>query len=64
MAEIELGVLQRQCLDRRLADRPTMEREVAAWAERRNAAARRIDWRFTTGDARIKLRRLYPAIEE
>jgi hypothetical protein len=61
MAEIELSVLQRQCLDRRLADRPTMEREVAAWAAARNATAAAIDWRFTTADARIKLKRLYPA---
>ena len=60
MAEIELSVLERQCLDRRLADRATMEREVAAWVERRNAAATTIDWRFTTEDARIKLKRLYP----
>jgi hypothetical protein len=64
MAELELGVLQRQCLDRRLADRPTMEREVAAWTAARNAATRTIDWRFTTEDARIKLRRLYPAVQE
>jgi hypothetical protein len=61
MAEIELSILQRQCLDRRLADRPTMEREVAAWAAGRNGATRTIDWRFTTADARIKLKRLYPA---
>ena len=61
MAEIELSILQRQCLDRRLADRPTMEREAAAWAVGRNGATRTIDWRFTTADARIKLKRLYPA---
>jgi hypothetical protein len=61
VAEIELSALERQCLGRRLADRPTMEREVAAWVERRNAAAATIDWRFTTEDARIKLKRLYPA---
>jgi hypothetical protein len=61
MAEIELSALERQCLDRRLADRPTLEREVAAWVEARNAAATTIDWRFTTEDARIKLKRLYPA---
>jgi len=63
MAEIELSVLQRQCLDRRLGDRSTMEREVAAWATARNAAGSAIDWRFTTADARIKLKRLYPAID-
>ena len=61
MAEIELSALERQCLDRRLADRPTMAREVAAWVDRRNAAAVTVDWRFTTDDARIKLKRLYPA---
>jgi len=61
MAEIELSALQRQCLDRRIGDRSTMEREVAAWVAARNAAAASIDWRFTTSDARIKLKRLYPA---
>ncbi|MGI8476592.1 MAG: transposase [Thermomicrobiales bacterium] len=49
---------------KRLADRPTMEREITARAHRRNAAANRIDWQFTTADARIKLRRLYPAFED
>lgn len=63
MAEIELSVLSRQCLDRRLADRPTLEQEVAAWEARRNAAGSRIDWRFTTADARIKLKHLYPVIQ-
>jgi hypothetical protein len=61
MAEIELGILQRQCLDRRMADQATLTSEVAAWVARRNAADQRIDWRFTTADARIKLKRLYPA---
>jgi DDE superfamily endonuclease len=64
MAELELSALQRQCLNRRLADRPTLEREVAAWTTTRNAAAVTIDWRFTTADARIKLKRLYPAFHE
>jgi hypothetical protein len=64
MAEIELSVLAEQCLDRRLAARATVEREVAAWEARRNAARRTIDWRFTTADARIKLKRLYPEIHE
>ena len=63
MAEIELGILQRQCLDRRLGDRAAVEREVAAWCASRNAATRAIDWRFTAADARIKLKRLYPAHE-
>ncbi len=62
MAEIELGMLQRQCLDRRLADRGTVAREVAAWTTERNAATGTIRWRFTTADARIKLQRLYPAV--
>jgi hypothetical protein len=64
MAEIELVVLQRQCLDRRLGDRATVAHEVAAWAATRNAATSAIDWRFTTADARIKLKRLYPAYED
>jgi hypothetical protein len=62
MAEIELSVLQRQCLDRRLGDRAMMEREVAAWVAERNGATTTIDWRFTTEDARIKLKRLYPVV--
>ncbi len=64
MAEIELSVLAEQCLDRRLADRPTLEREVAAWEAERNAATRTINWRFTTADARIKLKHLYPVFED
>jgi hypothetical protein len=57
-------VLQGQCLDRRLADRATLDREVAAWVRRRNAAEATIDGRFTTEDARIKLKRLYPAVHD
>jgi hypothetical protein len=64
MAEIELSVLAGQCLDRRLSDRATLEREVAAWEKERNAAGKSIDWRFTTADARIKLRHLYPVIHD
>jgi hypothetical protein len=60
MAEIELAVLAGQCLDRRLADRATLEAEVAAWQAARNRAGRGVNWRFTTEDARIKLRHLYP----
>jgi hypothetical protein len=63
MAELALSVLQRQCLKQRVADRTAMDREVTAWAGRRNTATRRITWQFTTTDARIKLRRLYPAFE-
>ena len=62
IAEIELSILGRQCLARRIADRETLEREVAAWQDERNAAGGRVDWRFTTEDARIKLKRLYPSI--
>jgi hypothetical protein len=64
MAEIELSILQRQCLARRLGDRATMEHEVAAWVAERNGAHQRIDWRFTTADARIKLNHLYPTFHE
>ena len=62
MAEIELSVLARQCLNRRLGDRATMEREVAAWVTARNSASTTIDWQFTTANARIKLKRLYPVV--
>ena len=63
MAEIELAALAGQCLDRRLPDRATLEREVQAWEAARNAASTTIDWRFTTADARIKLKHLYPSFE-
>lgn len=63
MAEIELSVLARQCLDRRLPDKESLQREVAAWEARRNLTANKIDWQFTTADARIKLKRLYPSIQ-
>ncbi|GAC1461080.1 MAG: hypothetical protein PVSMB10_18400 [Pseudarthrobacter sp.] len=63
VAELELSVLARQCLDRRLPDRETLTREVAAWEAERNAAAVTVDWQFTTADARVKLKRLYPSIE-
>jgi hypothetical protein len=55
-------VLIRQCLDRRISDQDILKQEVAAWSERRNAQSRIIDWQFTTEDARIKLKRLYPSI--
>lgn len=60
MAEIELSVLARQCTNRRLPDKPTLARQVAAWQNDRNNAQVQINWQFRTGDARIKLRRLYP----
>ena len=62
MAEIELSVLARQCLARRIETREELEREVAAWEEERNERGVEIRWRFTTADARIKLRRLYPVL--
>jgi hypothetical protein len=64
IAEIELSVLSRQCLDRRVPDFATLAAEVAAWEQRRNAAGGAVDWRFTTDDARIKLKRLYPSLHE
>jgi hypothetical protein len=60
MVEIELSILARQCLDRRLPDLGTVRREVAAWALLRNQVHATVDWRFRTTDARTKLRRLYP----
>lgn len=63
MAEIELSVLSRQCLDRRIPDVATLEREVVAWQQRRNSLASTTDWRFTTEDARIKLKHLYPSMQ-
>jgi len=63
MAEIELSVLARQCLDRRIPDAALLKCSVAAWQTRRNQAQVKVDWRFTTADARIKLKRLYPSIQ-
>ena len=62
MAEIELSVLARQCRARRIETKEELEREVAAWEEERNERGVEIRWRFTTADARIKLRRLYPVL--
>lgn len=63
MAETELSVLARQCLDRRIPDQETLIREVAAWEEGRNRAVVKVNWHFTTTDARVKLKRLYPQIQ-
>lgn len=63
VAEAELSVLARQCLDRRIPDLPTLQREVGRWEQARNAAVVKVDWQFTTADARIKLRKLYPTIQ-
>jgi len=60
MAEIELSVLSRQCLARRIPDKQTLVTEIAAWEQDRNDVKVQIDWQFTTEDARIKLKRLYP----
>ncbi|MCH8011704.1 MAG: hypothetical protein IIA61_07135 [Candidatus Marinimicrobia bacterium] len=60
MAEIELSVLARQCLDRRIPDKPVLTREVATWQRERNTAKAKVDWRFITVNARIKLKRLSP----
>ena len=63
MAESELGVLSSQCLNRRIPDKETLSREVAAWQASRNKNQTKADWRFTTADARIKLKCLYPRFE-
>ena len=63
MAETDLSVLTTQCVDRRLPDPPTLRQEGAAWEQRRHQARCTVDWRFTTQEARIKLKRLYPSIQ-
>jgi hypothetical protein len=63
MAEIELGVLARQCLSGRIPNKETLATEVTAWEVERNASVVKVQWRFTTADARIKLKSLYPKIE-
>ena len=60
VAEIELGVLSRQCLNRRIANAADLDRELAAWEKQRNVEANVVQWRFTTADARIRLKHLYP----
>jgi hypothetical protein len=60
MVEIELSVLAGQCLKRRLPNRESVQQEVAAWERHRNAAKAIVQWRFTSSEARIKLKRLYP----
>jgi hypothetical protein len=63
MAEIELAVLNGQCLDRRIGEEETLRQEVAAWEAERNVQQVKVNWRFTAQDARIKLKRLYPVLE-
>jgi len=62
IAEIELNVLSRQCLNRRMDDVNVVKSEVGAWEQYRNSRESKVDWRFTTGDARIKLKKLYPNV--
>ena len=64
MAEIELSALSRQCLKRRIPDELTLDREVQGWVRERNSKVVKVDWRFSTADARIKLKRLYPMIHD
>jgi len=61
LAESELSVLSSQCLDRRIPDKQTLTEEVAAWEADRNKSHAKADWQFTTADARVKLKRLYPS---
>ena len=62
MAEIELSALVRQCFDRRISNQDILDAESQAWAKKRNEKVVKVDWRFTTADARIKLKHLYPKI--
>jgi hypothetical protein len=64
MAEIEFAVRSSDCLSQRIGSQAQLEQEVAAWQQRRNQKAIQVNWRFTTEDARIKLKHLYPSIEE
>ena len=63
MAEIELSALVRQCLDRRIPDKETLIREVKAWEDQRNSEVIKVHWQFTTADARVKLKSLYPKFQ-
>ena len=62
MAEAEPGVLSGQCLDRRIPDKQTLIEEIAAWQDSRNKHHTKADWQFTAADARVRLKRLYPAL--
>lgn len=63
MAECEISVMTRQCLNRRIPDKETLDQEIQAWVARRNRDVVTIHWQFTTAEARIKLRRLYPVLK-
>ena len=62
MAEIELSILSRQCLNRRISEQAILKAEVKSWEKARNQIEAKMDWQFTTADARIKLKKLYPTI--
>ena len=64
MAEIELSVLSRQCLDRRIESLGALEQETASWSAARNQRGAKANWQFKTPDARIKLKKLYPTLDE
>ena len=64
MAEIELGILARQCRDPQIPGREVLEQETRAWQYQRNRDSIRVDWRFTTRDTRVKLKSLYPSIQQ
>ena len=64
MAEIEISILQQQCLDRRIPDEQSLKQEVAAWGERRNGQKATINWRFSLDDASTKLMQLYPSTSQ
>ena len=63
MAEIEIGVVSRQCLNRKIPNQETLRTEIETWQKQRNQKMVRVNWRFTTADARIKLKSLYPTIQ-
>ena len=64
MAETELSILSRQCLDRRIDSKEFLTAEAAAWEQERNSRECKINWQFTTADARVKLKRLYPSFQD
>lgn len=64
MAEIELSILSRQCIDRRIPDQATLKKEVQAWQTKRNLNPTKMDWQFTTENARVKLKKLYPTLDD
>jgi hypothetical protein len=60
--EIEISVLSRQCLERRIPDVETLRQKIAAWSQQRNQQKAKVEWRFAAQDARVKLQRLYPSV--